>query len=821
MKHTKLWSCLIAFMLLISCAAGIFAVGAVAESATVYYTIGSVALEGAENFADINTALAQAEKKSGQWAADDVLEIQFKGTISGGAQDGLLFGQTTIWREDGTKLPIIIRGVDTSKARDAFIYVDSAGGWYACANDYHFRNLTIPVANQSTDFYAGCGNISFEDVYFSNKDVKIRDAEDQKIMTQLIHDVARTVSARNNAALVPAGDAWQDLLDNNPDVGFNLWYSKKNPYPYGDYQHDGDLGGGQYLNACVWYEVLTKKSCVGNTWRPTEDLVGYTLDEAMITVLQNAAHDAVVAHYGESYYDDTYSPDTVEDNELNILVIGSSTGYYFPDEVSQLLNADGITSRVGMAYHSGVRLETQWSWKEQGTGDYAFRLYEKDYVTATVNSSNGALMKGVGFDSFMELYDWDAIGIYQAPGAFDDVIELSAYDRCLATCDVADDLYAFYKETNPEARYLWYQGATKALGYPGVADLSETSGRFFGDNCTQAVFEGWPELKAGERVQTSITFGPGTQYYSSARKHFVAAIGYMDDYEGAALTEETAKDVTYMEAVGAKNVADIRPIDVDASIIIDGEDCRLYNVAAHLGHAPSNGTVHLKRGTVQCLDGDNRDSSVVDDYYGDMTLKVSGGHVLSAVYGTYSSNVVGDLTIDISEDTAETTIAASIRGTFDTGKVTGDVRMSVRGGTIQAQNDNVFAFYGGGNCTGEVVNTISGGTLEGTFFGVRTGSPKKITNNFIGGVINADVYGGAYGKNATIGCVTNNLSGTTINGNFYGGGYSATGQTINAGSVIADGKEVQAPSSTTFPAVRLTVFSTEAAMKPAEEITTT
>ena len=64
----------------------------------------------------------------------------------------------------------------------------------------------------------------------------------------------------------------------------------------GDGTHDGDIGGGQYLNACVWYEVLLRKSCIGNTFRPS-----YALSEEKILVLQQIAHQAVAAIYGEDY----------------------------------------------------------------------------------------------------------------------------------------------------------------------------------------------------------------------------------------------------------------------------------------------------------------------------------------------------------------------------------------------------------------------------------------------------------------------------------------------------------------------------------------
>lgn len=58
--------------------------------------------------------------------------------------NGILFSAATIWREDNTKLPIIIRGKDQASAVIGF---DNAGGFYACANDYTFVNnfLQVPV----------------------------------------------------------------------------------------------------------------------------------------------------------------------------------------------------------------------------------------------------------------------------------------------------------------------------------------------------------------------------------------------------------------------------------------------------------------------------------------------------------------------------------------------------------------------------------------------------------------------------------------------------------------------------------------------------
>ncbi len=87
---------------------------------------------------------------------------------------------------------------------------------------------------------------------------------------------------------IPSGTAWQ-IARANPIVGDTLCMKSDRNNGYGDFYHDGNTGGGQYLNACNYYEILTGNSCVGNTWRPTS----YTLAEEKIPVLQNAAHQAV------------------------------------------------------------------------------------------------------------------------------------------------------------------------------------------------------------------------------------------------------------------------------------------------------------------------------------------------------------------------------------------------------------------------------------------------------------------------------------------------------------------------------------------------
>lgn len=125
--------------------------------------------------------------------------------------------------------------------------------------------------------------------------IPISDVETQTLSYNNIKRISQEVAKENKVDIIPSGDAWQ-LARADARVGDTMCKRLGTNGDLGDYYHDGDIGGGQYLNACVWYEVLMRKSCIGNTWRPD-----YDLSEEKIVALQEAAHKAVVAVYGEDY----------------------------------------------------------------------------------------------------------------------------------------------------------------------------------------------------------------------------------------------------------------------------------------------------------------------------------------------------------------------------------------------------------------------------------------------------------------------------------------------------------------------------------------
>lgn len=126
----------------------------------------------------------------------------------------------------------------------------------------------------------------------------LKTLEEQKNITSWQRNVAKEVCGKYGFTRVPCGDAWE-AVRHDPLIragGYTLTTRVQKGKQIDDLSHDGDMGGGQYLNACVWFEKITGQSCVGNTFRPKYELEGrdVSLSEKKIALLQKAAHEAVL-----------------------------------------------------------------------------------------------------------------------------------------------------------------------------------------------------------------------------------------------------------------------------------------------------------------------------------------------------------------------------------------------------------------------------------------------------------------------------------------------------------------------------------------------
>ena len=105
--------------------------------------------------------------------------------------------------------------------------------------------------------------------------------------------LAREANALLETPLIPAEGGLCARLGVRNETTYPYYTGNNNT---GDGYHDGDIGGAQFLNACVWYEKLTGQSVLDNPYKPTTtkgefEVSGkYTLSDEFADLLRTAAH---------------------------------------------------------------------------------------------------------------------------------------------------------------------------------------------------------------------------------------------------------------------------------------------------------------------------------------------------------------------------------------------------------------------------------------------------------------------------------------------------------------------------------------------------
>ena len=163
------------------------------------------------------------------------------------------------------------------------------------ANNQLYRDALIPYIQQrfpDADVYWR-QNWSAE-IGFVRNDLTIT-ADLQKTFEAKEEAAAKAIAQQYGIKYVNNAAAWaiarqSDLVT---DLCARFGIAEFGGANSGDGYHDGDIGGGQYLNACLWYEILTGKSSVGKTF--TAEALGYELSPELVKVLQEAAHQAAQA----------------------------------------------------------------------------------------------------------------------------------------------------------------------------------------------------------------------------------------------------------------------------------------------------------------------------------------------------------------------------------------------------------------------------------------------------------------------------------------------------------------------------------------------
>jgi len=115
----------------------------------------------------------------------------------------------------------------------------------------------------------------------------VPDVATQEYMFNIIKTASHQFSQDAGVALIPCGEAWE-LARDDDRIGDTMCQDDK--------LHDSAGNGGNYINACTFFEVMFGQSCIGNTYRASN---GPSNEKCLI--LQQHAHNAVAAVHGEDY----------------------------------------------------------------------------------------------------------------------------------------------------------------------------------------------------------------------------------------------------------------------------------------------------------------------------------------------------------------------------------------------------------------------------------------------------------------------------------------------------------------------------------------
>ena len=131
-------------------------------------------------------------------------------------------------------------------------------------------------------------------VGYDRGDFAVTSLEDQIKDNENYRKFALLISEKYNVGIIPRGEA--KMLARLGGYDQLCARLGKGDNHEGDYYHAGDIGGGQYLTGCVWFETLTGLSCIGNPYRPVYTYNGVVMElNEGITYeeLQQYAHQAV------------------------------------------------------------------------------------------------------------------------------------------------------------------------------------------------------------------------------------------------------------------------------------------------------------------------------------------------------------------------------------------------------------------------------------------------------------------------------------------------------------------------------------------------
>ena len=158
----------------------------------------------------------------------------------------------------------------------------------------------------------------------------------------------------------------------------------------------------------------------------------------------------------------TNIPTPVEDDVIEVLMVGSSFCYYYVEELYGLAAAAGIKMRVCNVYYSGCRMGQHYNWWLTGEANYVFYTTEgPERVGQTAKSLEWCLGQ----------YEWDVISLQEGGGVFRVGGTLLPTEEAFARFETAyDTLVPYLQSQFPDADFYWHHTWAYQLGYKRDGD---------------------------------------------------------------------------------------------------------------------------------------------------------------------------------------------------------------------------------------------------------------------------------------------------------------------------------------------------------------
>ena len=140
--------------------------------------------------------------------------------------------------------------------------------------------------------------------------------------------------------------------------------------------------------------------------------------------------------------------DPAADNELNVLMIGNSFCYYYPDELVEMAKASGKQLRICNLYKSGCSLKEHYTWLQSG--------YDEEY-TFFVRGTDGTYIKEtyVSLEDCLSRYNWDIISLQEGSSGIKKVS--TGAEMLEQNGQYLEGLLQYIRTVYPKAQIAWHQ----------------------------------------------------------------------------------------------------------------------------------------------------------------------------------------------------------------------------------------------------------------------------------------------------------------------------------------------------------------------------